>query len=234
MNRLEIHVLTLFPEMIASLLRYGILKRASERDLVRVSAADIRKFAVDRYGTVDDTPYGGGAGMVMRADVLAACLNSLDPIKEGRRLPVIYLSPQGKRFDQGYANRLSMLPEFVLVCGRYRGIDERFITRHVTEELSIGDYVLSGGEVAAMVVIEAVARLVPGVMNDFESGIGDSFQEGFLDCPWYTRPADFEGLKVPEVLMSGDHARIGRWREREAIARTRERRPDILRDEPET
>jgi tRNA (guanine37-N1)-methyltransferase len=231
MNRLDIHVLTLFPEMMDSFLRFGILKRAVERDLVRVSTADIRQFAVDRYGTVDDTPYGGGAGMVMRADVLAACLGSLDPIKEGRRVPVIYLSPQGRRFDQDYANRLSMLPEFVLVCGRYRGIDERFIEQHVTEELSIGDYVISGGEVAAMAVIEAVARLVPGVMNDFESGLEDSFQDGLLDCPWYTRPAEFEGLRVPEVLMSGDHARIGKWREREAVARTRARRPDILNDE---
>ncbi len=231
MNRLDMHVLTLFPEMIESFLRFGILQRAAERDLIRISTADIRKFAVDRYGSVDDTPYGGGAGMVMRADVLAACLDSLDPIKEGRGIPVIYLSPQGRRFDQDYANRLSMLPEFVLVCGRYRGIDERFIDRHVTEELSIGDYVLSGGEVAAMAVIEAVARLVPGVMNDFESGLEDSFQDGLLDCPWYTRPAEFEGLRVPEALMSGDHARIGKWREREALARTRARRPDILHDE---
>lgn len=231
MNRLDIHVLTLFPEMIDSFLRFGILKRAHERDLVRVSTADIRKFAIDRYGTVDDTPYGGGAGMVMRADVLAACLCSLDPVKERRGLPVIYLSPQGKRFDQEYANRLSMLPEFALVCGRYRGVDERFIERYVTDELSIGDYVLSGGEVAAMAVIEAVARLVPGVMNDFESGIGDSFQDGLLDCPWYTRPPEFEGLRVPDVLMSGDHARIARWRERESVARTRARRPDILHDE---
>jgi len=222
------YVLTLFPDMIESFLRFGIVGRARDRELLGVITADIRNFAVDHYGTVDDTPYGGGAGMVMRADVLASCLDSIEPIREKRNVPVIYLTPQGKRFDQEYANRLSTLREFVLVCGRYRGVDERFIERYVSEELSIGDYVLSGGEVAAMAVIEAVARLVPGVMNDFESGLGDSFQDGLLDCPWYTRPVDFEGLRPPEVLLSGDHARIKEWRDRQAVIRTREKRSDLL------
>jgi tRNA (guanine37-N1)-methyltransferase len=228
MDGLTVHVLTLFPDMFDCFLRCGILRKAVDRGLVRVHVTNIRDFAADRHGTVDDTPYGGGAGMVMRADVLASCLNSTEPIREGRSVPVVYLSPQGKRFDQAYANRMSLEPEFLLVCGRYRGVDERFIERYVTEELSIGDYVLSGGEVAAMAVIEAVVRLVPGVMHDFESGIEDSFQDSLLDCPWYTRPEVFEGMRVPEVLMSGDHARIREWRLRRSFEITSRKRPDLL------
>lgn len=228
MNGLTVHVLTLFPGMFEGFFRHGIVRRALDRGLLRVEIANIRDFAADRHGTVDDTPYGGGAGMVMRADVLASCLESTEPFKSGRNVPVIHLSPQGKRFDQSAANRLSLLPEFVLVCGRYRGIDERFIERYVTEELSIGDYVLSGGEVPAMVVIEAVSRLVPGALHDFESGLGDSFQDGLLDCPWYTRPETFVGMPVPDVLTSGDHAKIRAWREQAARERTARKRPDLL------
>jgi tRNA (guanine37-N1)-methyltransferase len=228
MNGLTVHVLTLFPEMLDSFLRFGIISRAIVRGVLRVEAVNIRDFASDRHGTVDDTPYGGGAGMVMRADVLASGIRSLAPVREGRNVPVVYLSPQGKRFEQGDANRMSLLPEFILVCGRYRGVDERFIERFVTEELSIGDYVLSGGEAAAMVVIDAVARLVPGVMHDFESGLEDSFQDGLLDCPWYTRPEVFEGMRVPEELVSGDHARIREWRRKKAVEITQKKRPDLL------
>lgn len=230
MSALTVHVLTLFPGMFEGFLRYGIIGKSLERELLRVTLTNVRDSASDRHRTVDDTPYGGGAGMVMRPDVLAAALRSTEPFHSDRQVPVIYLSPQGERFDQKRANRMSLLGEFVLVCGRYRAVDERFIERYVTEELSIGDYVLTGGEVAAMAVIETVARLIPGVMHDFESGLEDSFQENLLDCPWYTRPEVFEGLQVPDVLMSGDHARIREWRNRMSLECTRKKRPDLLQD----
>jgi tRNA (guanine37-N1)-methyltransferase len=224
---MRITVLTLFPEMFQGFLNAGIVRRAIAGGKTAVELVNIRDAATDRHRTVDDTPYGGGAGMVMRADVLASSLRGSIPFKEGRNPPVVLLTPQGPRFDQSTANRLSLLPEFVLVCGRYRGVDERFRDRCVTEELSIGDYVLSGGEPAAMVVVDAVVRLIPGVLNDFESGIADSFQDGLLDCSWFTRPEEFEGLRVPDVLLSGDHAAIRAWRAAQSIARTRERRPDL-------
>jgi len=232
MNSLTIHVLTIFPGMFESFLRFGILKRAIDKGLVNVCLQAIRDSAFDRHGTVDDTPYGGGAGMVMKADVLAASLKTIESFRLGKRdnaplVPVIYLTPQGKHFDQQAANRLSMAGEFILVCGRYRAIDERFVELYVTEELSIGDFVLSGGEGAAMAVIDAVARLIPGVMQDFESGMEDSFQDGLLDCPWYTRPEIFENLKVPDVLLSGNHAAIKKWRREESMKRTRLKRPDL-------
>lgn len=231
MSALSVHVLTLFPGMFEGFSRYGIIGKALGRDSLRITLTNIRDSAKDRHQTVDDTPYGGGAGMVMRPDVLAESLKSTEPFQSGRNVPVVYLSPQGRRFDQKTANRMSLLGEFILVCGRYRAVDERFIERYVTEELSIGDYVLTGGEVAAMVVIEATARLIPGVMHDFESGLEDSFQDGMLDCPWYTRPEEFEGMRVPDILLSGDHARIGDWRRRMSLECTRRKRPDLLRGE---
>lgn len=224
---MRITVLTLFPGMFEGFLNTGIVRRAIAGDKAAVEFVDIRDAATDRHRTVDDNPYGGGAGMVLRADVLANALRGSTPFLEGRNPPVVLLTPQGERFDQSTANRYSLLDEFVLVCGRYRGVDERFRDQCVTEELSIGDYVLSGGEPAAIVVIDAVVRLIPGVLHDFESGIADSFQDGLLDCPWYTRPEEFEGLRVPDVLMSGDHAAIRDWRTAQSIARTRERRPDL-------
>ena len=222
------YVLTIFPGMIESFLRYGIIKRALDKQRFSVSVINIRDSAADRHQTVDDTPYGGGAGMVMKPDVLAASLKSIKPFREGRRPNVILLTPQGKRFDQSTANRLSLMDEFVLVCGRYKGIDERFCERYVDEEISIGDFVLSGGEAAALVIIDAVVRLIPGVLGDFESGIEDSFQDGQLDCPWYTRPETFEELKVPDVLLSGNHVEIQKWRAQQALERTRLKRPDLL------
>ncbi len=214
--------------MFEGFLNQGIISRGLDANLLDVNVHNIRDAAKDRHRTVDDIPYGGGAGMVMKADVLADCLESTEPFESGRNVPVCFLTPQGRTFSQTDANRMSLLDEFVLICGRYRGIDERFRERFVTDEISIGDFVLSGGEPAAMVVIDAVARLVPGVMGDFESGIDDSFQNGLLDCPWYTRPDDFRGMKVPEVLKSGNHAKIKEWRNKKSMARTRERRPDLL------
>ena len=228
MEGLSIHVLTIFPGMIESFLQYGIVKRALDKRRFSVSVVNIRDSAADRHQTVDDTPYGGGAGMVLKPDILAASLKSIQPYAEGRHSHVILLTPQGKRFDQSVANRLSLMDEFVLVCGRYKGIDERFCERYVDEEVSIGDFVLSGGEAAALVVIEAVVRLIPGVLGDFESGIEDSFQDGLLDCPWYTRPETFEGLRVPDVLLSGNHAEIQKWRAQQALERTQSKRPDLL------
>ena len=221
-------MLTIFPESIESFLRYGIVRRAIERKLFSVSVTNIRDAATDRHRTVDDTPYGGGAGMIMKPDILAASLKSTVPFRDGRRPPVILLTPQGKRFHQSRANELSMAGEFILVCGRYRAVDERFRKQYVTEELSIGDYVLSGGEAAALVVIDTVVRLIPGVLHDFESGIEDSFQDGLLDCPWYTRPETFEDVRVPDVLLSGNHNAIKKWRSRMSLERTRVKRPDLL------
>ncbi len=228
MNALSVHVLTLFPGMFESFLSCGMVKRAIDRQALSVELVNIRDFAEDRHRTVDDVPYGGGAGMIMKPDVLARSLKSVLERSIKSDPKVILLTPQGKRFDQSTANSLSMEEELILVCGRYRGIDERFRLRYVTDELSIGDYVLSGGEPAAMVVVDVVARLIPGVLNDFESGMEDSFQGRTLDCPWYTRPREFEGLKVPEVLLGGDHKKIKQWRENESLKRTRERRPDLL------
>lgn len=228
MKELDISVLTLFPDMFDSFLRRGIVSRSIEKGLLGVELVNIRNSAADKHKTVDDMPYGGGAGMVMKVDVLASALESSALFRDNKTPRVIYLTPQGKQFDQSEANRMSLMGGFILVCGRYREIDERFRDMFVTDELSIGDYVLTGGEPAAMVVIDAVARLIPGAMGDFESGIEDSFQNGLLDCPWYTRPEDFRGHRVPEVLMSGNHAEINKWRTEQSIARTRERRPDLL------
>ena len=180
MEGLSIYVLTIFPGLIESFLCYGIIKRALDNKRCSVSIVNIRDFATDRHHTVDDTPYGGGAGMVMKPDILAASLKSIPPFEEGRHPPVILLTPQGKRFDQSIANRLSLLNEFVLVCGRYRGVDERFSERYVDEELSVGDFVLSGGEAAALVVIDAVMRLIPGVMGDLKAASRIHFRMVFL------------------------------------------------------
>jgi len=225
---LSIHVMTLFPEIFEGFLSHGIVSRGIKKNLLDVNLVNIRDAAKDRHRTVDDIPYGGGAGMLMKADILSDSLESTAPFREGRKPPVIFLTPQGKTLTQSEANRLSLLDEFVLVCGRYRGVDERFRELYVTDEISIGDFVLTGGEPAAMVLVDSVSRLLPGVMGDFESGMDDSFQNGLLDCPWYTRPNDFRGMIVPEVLTSGDHARIYKWRHEQSILRTKERRPDLL------
>ncbi len=231
MNRLTIHILSLFPGIFENYLKYGIVRRALEKGLLTVKLINIRDSAEDPHGTVDGSPYGGGSGMIMKPDILAKSLKSTIQVFEEKNPDVIMLTPQGKRFDQEQANKLSISEGFILICGRYRGVDERFRELYVTEELSIGDYVISGGEPAAMVVVDAVARLIPGVLNDFESGIGDSFQENNLDCPWYTRPNIFEGKRVPDVLLSGNHEKIKSWRRQQSLKRTIERRPDLIEKE---
>lgn len=220
---MRIDVISIFPQQIQDALNYSIPKRAMEDGLVDVHAHDLRAYTTDKHQSVDDTPYGGGAGMIFKPEPLA---RAIEDLPEGGR--VIFLSPEGRRLDQTLANELSMEKHLVLLCGHYRGIDERIRQRYVTDEISIGDYVLSGGELPALVLIDAVIRLLPGAIGDAESALEDSFQDGLLDCAWFTRPRSFEGLDVPEVLLSGDHEKIAAWRRENALARTRQRRPDLL------
>lgn len=242
---LRIDVLTIFPGLFENFLHESMLGIAQENGCVEIAVHDLRNWATDRHRTVDDTPYGGGPGMVMKPEPLVTAIESLAGTRDrvvsadaelasfeaGQRrqhTKVILLSPQGKKFDQAHAERLSRETHLVLVCGRYEGVDQRVIDLAVDEEISIGDYVLCGGEVPAMVVIETVTRLIPGVLGNVESLTTESFQAGLLEGPQYTRPAEFRGREVPEVLRSGDHAAIRRWREEEARCRTRVRRPDLV------
>ena len=227
MGLMHFDVVTLFPEMVATIADFGVVGRARRNELVSVGFENPRDHTSDVHRTVDDRPYGGGPGMVMKYEPLAGALAAArQRAPEGS--PVVYLSPQGAVFDQAAAKRFAALPGVILLAGRYEGVDERFIERHVDEELSLGDFVLSGGEVAAMAVIDAVVRLLPGVLGDDESAAQDSFMEGLLDCPHYTRPEEIDGRNVPDVLLSGDHAEIARWRMKQALGRTFERRPDLL------
>jgi tRNA (guanine37-N1)-methyltransferase len=220
-------VLSLFPDFIRQASEVGVVGRGIERGLLSVQAWNPRDYATGNYRRVDDRPFGGGPGMVMLPEPLTACLaaaRAADPAPAR----VIYLSPQGAVLTQARAGELAALPRLLLVCGRYEGVDERFIEREVDEELSIGDYVLSGGELAAAVLMDAVGRLQPGVLNDAESAEQDSFQDGLLDCPHYTRSESFGTEGVPAVLLSGDHAAIRRWRRQQSLGRTWLRRPDLL------
>ena len=224
---MKVDIVTIFPHMIEAGLTEGVLGRARDRGLVDIEVHNLRDFTTDRHHVVDDVPFGGGPGMVMKPEPFFAALAA---IRETRGAPgaVILLSPAGKPFTQAMARRLVAIEHFVLLCGRYEGIDERVREALATEEVSIGDYVLSGGEVPALAVVDAVARLVPGVVGDEQSVEGDSFSRGLLDYPHYTRPAEFAGRRVPEVLLSGHHAEIRRWRREAALDRTIERRPDLL------
>lgn len=222
-----IRVLSLFPEMVDTVAGHGVVGRAIERGLVSFGSVNPREFAADRHRTVDDRPYGGGPGMVMKYEPLADALRAASADRPDG-CPVICLSPQGRMFDQRTAERLAGLPGMLLLAGRYEGIDERFIEAHVDEELSLGDFVLSGGEIAAMAVIDAVVRLLPGVLGDEESAALDSFADGLLDYPHYTRPEEVKGRRVPDVLLSGNHAKIARWRSKQSLGRSYLRRPDLV------
>ncbi|HET6319725.1 MAG TPA: tRNA (guanosine(37)-N1)-methyltransferase TrmD [Chloroflexota bacterium] len=224
MTHLDVDVLTIFPHMFPGPLGESITGRALAAGLVTLRAVDIRSFATDRHRTVDDYPYGGGQGMVMRPGPVIDALESVR--QEGSC--VILLSPSGRTFDQRLAHELAGERHLVLVCGRYEGVDERVRLVSSAEEVSIGDFVLTGGEVAAMVVIDAVTRLLPGVLSSSEAWRDESHAEGLLEYPQYTRPAEYRGLRVPEVLLSGHHAQVATWRRQQALARTRERRPDLL------
>ncbi len=223
---MRIDVLTLFPEMFEGPLRASLLGKAQEEGLLEVALTNIRDFATDRHRTVDDAPYGGGPGMVMRCEPMFAAVESLRDRNSLER--VILMTPRGRRLTQDVARELAQAPDMVLVCGRYEGLDERISQSLMTDEISIGDYVLSGGELPALVVIEAVSRMLPGVVGDWESVETDSFYDGILGPPQYTRPPEFRGMNVPDVLRNGNHALIERWRRKEALRITRERRPDLL------
>jgi tRNA (guanine37-N1)-methyltransferase len=219
-------IVTIFPALIEQAVAAGIVGRAIDRGTLSVAVHDLRAFTTDRHRVVDDVPYGGGPGMVLKPEPIGRALDAIE--NDGGGTPLVVLtSPQGTRLSQPVAERLTAAARLLIVCGRYEGVDERIRTR-IDEEISIGDYVLSGGELAALVIVDAVARLVPGVVGDEQSVAEDSFSRGLLDFPHYTRPAEWNGDKVPEVLLSGNHAAIRRWRKREALARTYVRRPDLL------
>lgn len=221
-------ILSLFPEMFDSPLNYSILRRAGEKGLLDVRLHNIRDYAQDRHRVTDDAPYGGGGGMVMKVEPIDRALSAIEG--EGNRDPVILLTPQGELFTQTIAKDLSYCSRIILVCGHYEGVDERVRAHLIDRELSIGDYVLTGGELAAMVIVDAVSRLIPGVLGNDESAVTDSFSGGLLEYPHYTRPAEYRGWKVPDVLLSGNHREIDEWRRREALRRTQLKRPDLLKE----
>jgi tRNA (guanine37-N1)-methyltransferase len=227
---MRIDILTLFPKLFEAPFDYGIFKRAIDNGLVKVGVRNIRDYTHDKHHTADDTPYGGGAGMVMKPEPIFEAVEAIKAeVGQGQAEPsVILLTPQGRPFNQEIAQELTQRPHMVFICGHYEGVDERVREHLATDEISIGDYVLTGGELPAMVVIDAVLRLVPGVLGSEESAVEESHTGGLLEYPQYTRPADFRSWKVPEVLISGDHARIARWRREQIIRRTQERRPDLM------
>ena len=225
---MQIDILTLFPDMFEGPFSQSILKRAKEKGVVTICLHDIRDYSTDKHKTVDDYPFGGGAGMVMMIEPVARCIETL---KERTNYDeVIYMSPDGELLTQKVANRLSGLNNIILLCGHYKGIDERIREHLITREISIGNYVLSGGELAAAVLTDAVVRLMPGVLNDETSALSDSFQDDLISPPVYTRPSDFRGWKVPDVLLSGNEKEIVKWKHEKSVERTRQRRPGLLND----
>lgn len=225
---MHIDILTVLPELLESPLQHSIMKRAQEKGFLTVKLHQLRKWAVNEYGQIDDYQYGGGAGMVMMCEPLAKAIEELSMQRKYEE--IIFLTPDGETLDQKKANQLSLKENLLLICGHYKGIDERIREHFVTKEISIGDYVLSGGELAAAVLVDAIGRLLPGVLNDETSALTDSFQDNLLAPPVYTRPEDFRGWKVPDILMSGDHRKIEEWRQEQSQQRTKERRPGLLND----
>ena len=222
---MNIDIITVLPELLDSPFNHSIMKRAQDKGLLHVQTHQLRKWALNKYGQVDDYQYGGGAGMVMMCEPLANAIEELQ--KETTYNEIIYVTPDGKRFDQKLANSLSLRQNLLIICGHYKGIDERIRKHYVTMEISIGDYVLSGGELAAAVLVDSIGRLLPGVLNDETSALFDSFQDNMLAPPVYTRPVDFKGWKVPDELLSGNPKIIDNWRYEQALQRTTERRPDL-------
>jgi len=223
---MQIDILTIFPEMFDGPLNLSILKRAQDKELVKINLHNIRDYSTSRHKNVDDYPFGGKAGMVMMIEPIANCIESLRAKLTYDQ--VIYMSPDGELLSQGLANRLSTMQNLMILCGHYKGIDERIREHFITLEISIGDYVLSGGELAAAVVTDAIVRLMPGVLNDETSALSDSFQDDMLSPPVYTRPADFRGWKVPDILLSGNDKEIVKWRHEKSMERTKQRRPGLL------
>lgn len=226
---MNIDILSVLPELLESPFQHSILKRAKEKGLLTIRVHHLRQWAVNEYGQVDDYQYGGGAGMVMMPEPLANAIESLS--KEKKFDEIIYVTPDGERLNQRISNQLSLKENLLIICGHYKGIDQRIREQYVTREISIGDYVLSGGELAAAVLVDSIGRLIPGVLNDETSALFDSFQDNLLAPPVYTRPADFRGAKVPGILLSGDPKKIEDWRHDQSLSRTKQRRPDLLRDD---
>jgi tRNA (guanine37-N1)-methyltransferase len=225
---MHIDIITVHPELLVSPFEHSIMKRAQEKGLLKVEVHDLRDFGFGKHQQVDDYQFGGGAGMVMMAEPLVSCIEKLQAARQFDE--IIYLTPDGKRLTQGITNQLSLKQNLLLICGHYKGIDERVREHFVTLEISIGDYVLSGGELPAAVLVDAIGRLIPGVLGDETSALFDSFQDNLLAPPVYTRPAEFRGWKVPDILMSGHFAKIEEWRMEQALRRTEERRPDLLQN----
>lgn len=222
------HVLTLFPDMVVQGLHTSILGKAAERNLISIEAVNIRDYTLNKHGKVDDYPYGGGAGMLMQAQPVYDAYKALsDRIGDRKKKRVIYVTPQGRMFQQSVAQELAQEEELIFLCGHYEGIDERVLEEIVTDEISIGDYVLTGGELPAMVMIDAVARLIPGVLHNEESHVTESFDNGLLEYPQYSRPEIWHDRQVPPVLLSGDHAKVDAWRLEQSLQRTKERRPEL-------
>jgi tRNA (guanine37-N1)-methyltransferase len=227
---LKIDILTLFPAMFDALVSHSMMKRAIEKGLVEIKIHDLRVFTHDRHRSCDDRPFGGGPGMLMKPEpIFEAVENILGKGSYGAKTRVVYMTPQGERLDQGKSEKFSRFKRLVIICGHYEGIDERVIDKLVTDEISIGDYVVTGGELPAMVLVDSVVRLLKGVLGREESKEFETFSQNLLEYPQYTRPADYRGLKVPKILLSGDHQAIERWRQEKAKARTLKRRPDLLR-----
>jgi tRNA (guanine37-N1)-methyltransferase len=221
-------IITIFPEIFSKVFDFGIIRRAAEASLIEIRTHDLREYTRDRHRQIDDRPFGGGAGMVMKPEPL---FRAVEAITDGDiNVTVALLSPQGRLFNQRVAEEYAQKPRLILICGRYEGVDERVVEHLITDEVSIGDYVLSGGEIPAMVVVDAVTRLIPGALGSEESAERESFANGLLDYPHYTRPAEYRDLKPPEVLLSGNHAEIELWRRRKAIEKTLRRRPDLIRN----
>jgi tRNA (guanine37-N1)-methyltransferase len=221
-------IISVQPDLLVSPFSHSILKRAQNKGLVEIYIHDLRKFAINKYGQVDDYAFGGGAGMVMMIEPIAKCIDGLQA--ERSYDAVIYMTPDGETLRQPLVNRLSLLQNVIILCGHYKGVDERVRQKYITHEISIGDYVLSGGELGAAVLTDAIIRIIPGVLNDESSALTDSFQDGLLAPPVYTRPAEYEGMKVPDILLSGDTPKVEQWRFEQAIERTRQRRPDLLQE----
>ncbi len=224
---MRIDIVTGFPNLVRSPLNESIIRQAKKKKLVEIRAHDLRRYAHDKHRTIDDTPFGGGAGMILKPEPIFECVEHLR--KRRTYDEIIYVTADGERFNQKIANELSLKERIIVICGHYKGIDERVRTSLITREISIGDYVLTGGELAALVIVDATVRLIPGVLGDGESLLDDSFQDDLLGCPGYTRPAMFREMKVPDVLLSGDHKAIGCWRHEQREQRTRQRRKDLLR-----
>ena len=225
---MKFHLLTIFPEFFDGPFRHGVVARAVQAGALEIHLHDLRNWTHDLHRTVDDRPFGGGEGMLMKAEPIFDAVASLWPERSAKQR-IILLSPQGRRFTQQVARELTLQEELLFICGRYEGVDERVAEHLADEELSIGDYVLSGGELGAAVIIDTVARLIPGVLGNSDSARNESFEEGILDCPQWTRPADFRGWKVPEILLGGNHAEIRKWRREAALRKTRQLRPDLIR-----